>query len=74
MQRRLWLHDEIAPGLRVFGQVCGQELQSYKAVEPGVLCLVNHSHSSAAEPFDDAVVRDGLADQLSRILQPRKGW
>jgi hypothetical protein len=33
-----------------------------KAVESCVLGLVNHTHPTAAQLLDDAVVRDGLAD------------
>src|SRR5277367_624587 len=31
-------------------------------MKTGVLSLVNDAHTAAAELFDDAVVRDGLAD------------
>ena len=33
---------------------------------PSVLSLVNHTHPAATQLLDDAVVRDGLADQLER--------
>ena len=49
------------------------ELQRDVAAEIGVLSLVHHSHASAAQLFDDAVVRDGLADHLWRILRGRNG-
>jgi hypothetical protein len=32
-------------------------------MEPYVLSLVDDTHATAAELLDDAVVRDGLADQ-----------
>src|SRR5689334_21724627 len=48
--------------LRVSGQFFGQKLQSYKATQPAVFGLINDTHPAAAEPLDDAVVRDGLAD------------
>src|ERR1700730_14602553 len=48
--------------LRVFGYFVGQEFQSYEAVELDVLGLVDDTHTSAAKLFDDAIVRDGLAD------------
>jgi hypothetical protein len=51
-----------AERLRVFGDVVGKELESDKATELYVLSLVNHTHPAAAEFFDDAIVRDGLAD------------
>ena len=49
-------------GLRVVGYIVGQELQGDEAAELGVLGLVDDAHAAAAELFDDAVVRDGLAD------------
>ncbi len=53
---------EAGEGLRVFGNVVGQELQGDEAVQLHVLSLVDHTHAAAAELLDDAVVRDGLAD------------
>ena len=50
-------------GLRVLGHIVGQELQGDEAAEFSVLGLVDHTHPAAAELLDDAVVRDGLADQ-----------
>ena len=50
--------------LGVFGDFIGQEFQGDKSVQPGVLGLVNHTHPSAAQFLDDAVVRNGLADEL----------
>ena len=35
-----------------------------------VLSLVDHTHAAPAEFFDDAVVRDGLADHWREILRP----
>ena len=54
---------EAAECLRVFGHVVGQELEGDKAAELHVLGLVDHTHPAAAELLDDAVVRDGLADE-----------
>ena len=48
--------------LRVFGYVVGQELEGNKATEFNVLGFVDHSHTTAAQLLNDAVVRDGLAD------------
>ena len=42
----------------------GQELQRYEASETGVLDLIDHTHPAAAQLLDDAVMRDGLADEL----------
>src|SRR6266852_2956574 len=52
--------------LRVFGYVIGQELESNKPAEFYVLSLVNHTHPSATELLNDAVVRDDLADHFER--------
>ena len=40
-----------AEGLRVFGYVFGQELQSDKAAELHVLGLVHHTHAPASDPL-----------------------
>jgi hypothetical protein len=55
-----------AEDLRVFGYLVGQELEGNKPAKLQVLGLVHHAHPTAAELLDDAVVRDGLADQLER--------
>jgi hypothetical protein len=52
--------------LRVPGDIIGQELQGHKTMEPGILGLVNHTHPATTQFLDDAVVRDGLADELGR--------
>jgi hypothetical protein len=49
--------------LRVFGQFIGEEFQGDEAAEVGVLSLVHHTHAATAELFDDAVMRDGLANE-----------
>ena len=59
-----------AEGLRVFGYVVGQELEGHKATEFDILGLVDHTHPTAAEFFDNAVMRDGLADHWRQILRP----
>src|SRR5712692_3234349 len=63
--------------LWVFGYILRQELQSDKATEFGVLGLVHHTHPAAPELLDDAVVRNGLADQFEGNSNPREailGW
>ena len=55
--------------MRVPSYVVRQELERNKTVE-GILSLVNHFHPAATELFDDAVVRDGLADQFGRDSDP----
>src|SRR5579864_2955418 len=53
---------EAAQNLRVFRDLVRQELQGDEAVELGVDGFVDDAHASAAQSFDDAIVRDGLAD------------
>src|SRR5215469_5224635 len=45
-----------------------QELQRHKSTELHILGLVDHTHSAAAELFEDAVVGNGLADELGRTI------
>ena len=51
-------------------QFIGQESEGHKAAEFGVLGLVDNAHPTAAQLLDDAVVRDGLADQFERDSTP----
>src|SRR5207302_9098090 len=51
-----------AQGLRISSNVIRQKLQRHKTTELGVLGLVDQTHPAAAEPLDDAIMRDGLAD------------
>ena len=44
------------------------ELEGNEAVQPRVLCFVDHTHPAAAQFFDDAIMRDGLADHCAEIL------
>ena len=60
---------ETGERLRIAGNFIGQELEGDKAMQPGVFRLVDNAHATAAELFDDAIVRDGLADHWSRILR-----
>jgi hypothetical protein len=49
--------------LRVFGQrAWGQNLQGYVAVELFVTRPIDHAHPALADLFDDAIVRNCLAD------------
>ena len=50
--------------LGIFGHVIRQKLQRDEAVQAGILSLVHHTHTAAAQLLDDAVVRNGLADEL----------
>src|SRR5580700_2239508 len=49
--------------LWVFSYILREELQSDKATKFGVFGLVYDTHAAATKFLDDAVVRDGLADQ-----------
>jgi hypothetical protein len=53
-------------GLRVAGNVIGQELEGYEAMEASVFRLVDHTHAAAAQLLDDAVVRDDLPDHAEK--------
>jgi hypothetical protein len=55
---------ETGEGLRVASNLLRQKLEGDETVEPRVLSLVNHAHPTTAQLLDDAVVRDGLADEL----------
>jgi hypothetical protein len=48
--------------LPILGNVVGQEFQRDKAVEGQVFGLIDNTHPTAAEPFDNPVVRDGFAN------------
>ena len=56
---------------RVAGNVFGQKFERDKTLQPDVFCLVDHAHAAAPEFLDDAVVRDGLADQEKTQLRER---
>src|ERR1700683_2731778 len=60
---RLGFALETAEGLRILGYVVGQEFQCYKAAELHILGFINYAHTTGAEFFDYAVMRDGFADQ-----------
>src|SRR6516225_3086981 len=40
-----------------------RNFQGNNSMEPCVLGLVNHTHSATTESFDDAVMRNGLANE-----------
>ena len=54
---------ETIEGLRIVGYVVGQELQGHETAELHILGFVDHAHPATAEFFDDAEMRDGLADE-----------
>jgi hypothetical protein len=55
---------ETFQGLRVQRQFIWQEFQGDKAPKLGVFSLIDHAHAPAAQLLDNAVVRDGLADEF----------
>ena len=61
---------ETAEGLRILGDFVGKKLKRDEAAEFQVFGFVDHAHAAAAKLFDDAVVRDGLANHggLSRFI------
>jgi len=57
---------ETFQSLRITGNVVGQELQGDEAAKLGVLGLLDHTHPAAAQLLQDAIVRNGLAQQEKR--------
>src|ERR1022692_1356212 len=60
--------SETFQGLRVLRNVIGQELERNETTQFGVLGLVDYAHTAAAEFFDDAIARNGLADHWPQNL------
>ena len=58
--RSLGFPLETAEGLRVVGEFVGKELQGDVATELEVFRLVNHAHSAASDPAEDAVMGNCL--------------
>ena len=52
--------------LGVSGYIIGQKLECDEAAKGGVLGFVNHTHAAATQFFDDAVMRDSLAQQTGK--------
>ena len=50
-------------GLAILGKFFGQKLKRDEAAKFEILGPVNDTHAAAAQLLDDAVMRDGLADQ-----------
>src|SRR5208283_2247962 len=48
--------------LWIAGKLFRQKFEGGKSVKPRVLGLVHHTHATAAELLDDAVMRDDLVD------------
>src|ERR1700690_2395310 len=58
----LCLALEAGHRLRILGNFFRQELDRDKSVQARVFSLVDHAHPAAAQLFDNAVMRNGLAD------------
>src|SRR3984893_17150230 len=63
-RRSLSLSLKAGQCLRVLGYFIRQKLQGVKSVQGYVLGLVNDAHSAATKLLNDAVMRDGLANEL----------
>jgi hypothetical protein len=48
-------------------EIFGEKFEGDEATEASVFGFVNNAHATAAEFFDDAVMREGLADQGRRF-------
>ena len=53
--------------LGIAGDFIRQKLERDKAMEAGVFCLKDHSHPTAAELFNDAIMGDALADHVRGV-------
>jgi hypothetical protein len=62
-RRGLGFAPETLKRLPILRQILRKKLEGHKAAEAGVLGLVDDAHASAAEFFEDAVMRDGLIEQ-----------
>jgi len=49
---------------RVFGHLGRQELQGHPPAQAKILGHVDVAHAPGAQPLDDSVVREGLADHI----------
>ena len=58
---------------RMPGHIAGQKLEGDEPAERGVLGFVDDAHASAAQPLDDSVTRDGLADGGAKVAYALKG-
>ena len=66
---RLRLALEAGQGLGIFGDFIGQELQGDKPVQGNVLGLVDHTHPSAADFLDNAVMGYDLVNHYE-VAEP----
>src|SRR5215472_2329423 len=48
---------------RIFSEIIRQEFQRHKPAELSILGPVHHAHTASAQPFQNAVVREGFSDE-----------
>ena len=70
---RLGLPLEAAESLRIFGYFVRQELESDETVQTAVFRLVHHAHSTAAQLFQDAIVRNCFPEHWREMLRAMQG-
>lgn len=63
---------EAGEGVRIASAVGWEELESDEARKANVFGLLDHAHAAATESFEDAVVRDSLADQGCKAAVRRR--
>jgi hypothetical protein len=54
---------ESRQSLRILGNFVGQEFQGYEPAEARVFGFIDHTHPATAQFFQDAVVRNRLAEK-----------
>jgi hypothetical protein len=59
--------------LRVAGDFFGQKFEGDEAAQASVFGLVDNTHATASELFDDAIVGDVLADHQGQSLRGEGG-
>jgi len=59
---RFGLALETGQRLRIGGQIIRQKLQRHRTVQARVLRLIHHTHPASPKFFEEAIVRNGLAD------------
>jgi hypothetical protein len=57
--------------LRILRHCLGQKFQRNETAKLGVFGFVHNAHAAATKFFDDAVVRDGLADHAGVTAHDR---
>src|ERR1022692_3232087 len=69
----LSLPPEAGQCVRVMSNFFGEEFERDEPVQLGIFSFVNDTHTSAPYFFENAVVRDGLADHWAEILGRQVG-